>query len=116
VLIATLEPLGYVVPNLPPAIPVISIINNIMIHSMAMPKLQDLGVQRIRAHAGPLWRLTRKKGGDEQYYKGISVDDIALSLGIRTDRTACLAFSTPLDGDLQFCPVTKVAPSPGKPQ
>lgn len=110
VVIASLEPLGYVVPNLPPAIPVVSIINNIMIHSMTMPKLQDLGVQRIRAHAGPLWRLTRKSGADEQYYKGTSIDDISLSLGIRTDRSACLGFSTPLDSDLQFCPITKVAP------
>jgi len=33
-----------------------------------------------------------------------------LSLGIRTDRSACLGFSTPLDSDLQLCPVTKVAP------
>ncbi len=109
VVIATMEPLGYVVPNLPPAIPVVSIINNIMIHSMTMPKLQDLGVQRIRAHAGPIWRLTRKNGGDEPYYKGTTIDDISLGLGIRTDRSACLAFSTPLDSDLQFCPVTKVA-------
>lgn len=110
VVIASLEPLGYVVPNLPPAVPVISIINNIMGHNMPRPKLQDLGVQRIRAHVGPIWRLTRKNGGDEQYYKGTSIDDISLNLGIRTDRSACLGFSTPLDSDLQFCPVTKVAP------
>jgi hypothetical protein len=110
VVIATLEPLGYVVPNQPPAIPVISIMNNIMVHSRTMPKIQDLGLLRIRAHAGPLWRLTRKSGGDEQYYKGTSIDDIVLGLGLRTDRSACLGFSTPLDGDLQFCPVTKVAP------
>ena len=116
VVIATLDPLGYVVPNLPPAIPVISIINNIMIHSRAMPKIQDLGVQRIRAHAGPIWRLTRKNGGDEQYYKGTSIDDISLSLGIRTDRGACLGFSTPLDSDLQFCPVTMVARQRVEPQ
>ena len=109
VVIATMEPLGYVVPNLPPAIPVVSIINNIMIHNTTKPKIQDLGVQRIRAHLGPIWRLTRKSGGDEQYYKGTSIDDISLSLGIRTDRSACLGFSTPLDSDLQFCPVAKVS-------
>jgi hypothetical protein len=110
VVMATLEPLGYVVPNLPPAIPVISIINNIMIHRTAMPRLHDVALQRIRAHAGPIWRLTRKNGGDEQYYKGTSIDDITLGLGLRTDRSACLGFSTPLDSDLQFCPITKVAP------
>lgn len=54
VIIASSEPLAFLTPNLPPQIPVISVINNFMNPAWgAKSKLQVLAAQRVAQHSWP---------------------------------------------------------------
>ncbi|MEO8384250.1 MAG: hypothetical protein ABI583_03330, partial [Betaproteobacteria bacterium] len=107
VVIATAAPLGYIVPNLPLTVPVVSLVNNFMGQAEPQNKLYLLAKQRIAEHKGPLWLLVDLAARDEKNFMGIDISDKLAEAGVVTDFSACKPFQTPMDATLAFCPLKR---------
>jgi len=107
VIIATLEPVAYVVPSLPPEIPVIALVNNFMRPGAWRTQLQIQATQRAMNHDGPLWLLSKNASADEKFYEGTPVKDMLKEIGLWKG-SACKSIQSGLDGDqLTLCKLNK---------
>jgi hypothetical protein len=100
VIVATREPVGYLVVGLPKTTPVVSVYSNVLAPTECTGLLRRAS-QRIAAHRGPLWLLSPK---------GETIGQQLLSehFGLRS-AGACLRYPSTL-GDGQACPLQRVAP------
>ena len=116
VMMATLEPLGFIVPSLPPKVPVISVINNFMNPAWGgHAKLHVLAAQRIAQHKGPLFALVNASQTEEKYYMGIPIAEMLLALGLEVDFKECKSIITPMMVDnVALCGVRRVPVTPIK--
>ncbi len=105
VVMATGNPLGYVVPNLPTTTPVVSLVNNFMGQTEPPTTLFRLALSKIQAHRGSLWLLTNPNAIDEKTYLGVPVASVIAKAGLVVDYSQCKSFETAPDGTLAFCPL-----------
>jgi len=110
VIIASLEPLAFIVPQLPPEVPVISVINNFMNPAWgAAYKLQESAMQRVAEHGGPFFALVNLSNKNERYYLNIRIADMLLSYGLEVDFNKCNSIAGALsNGSLGICSVNRV--------
>ena len=107
VVIASLEPISYIVPGLPPEIPVVSLINNFMVPGLGQIKLQSLATERVLNHDGPLWLLAKKSLTEEKYYDGVPINRMLKELGLLKS-TDCRKIISGLDaGNIELCQMFK---------
>lgn len=116
VMMATLEPLAFIVPSLPAELPVISVINNFMNPAWgAHSRLHVLAAQRITQHNGPLFALVNTARPNENYYMDIPIADMLLAYGLKVDFKKCNPIITPRVNDpLALCSVNRVPVTPIK--
>ena len=112
VIIASLEPISYVVPSFPPNIPVISVVNNfIRPADGAEPRLyllDQLAIKRIRAHQGHMFALVSMKHQKERYYSGITIAAMIEPVGLAIDFSACKPIASPIKSkELALCKVDR---------
>jgi hypothetical protein len=110
VVMATLEPIAYVVPSLPPEVPVVSLVNNFMRTEEQPTLLQRLALRRVLEHEGPLLLLTKRGNEKELYFSGTVpaggdlVFGMLEEMGLSPAMDRCLRIRTGLDGDdLALC-------------
>jgi hypothetical protein len=106
VVFATLEPVGYLAPNLPPEIPVVSLINNFMHTDPGRIQLQKLATQKVLQHQGPLWLLMQQGFEAEKYYNGKPIAMMLDEIGLASQTQSCLPIQTNFTGTLMLCPLT----------
>ena len=116
VIIASSEPLAFLTPNLPPEIPVISVINNFMNPAWgAKSKLQILAAQRVAQHTGPLFALVNLSMRNERQYMNVAISDMLLAHGLAVDFNNCKPISSAMSkGTLAACRVNRVPVVPIK--
>jgi hypothetical protein len=107
IVIATLEPIAYVIPSLPPEIPVVSLVNNFMRPGEWRTQLQIKATDRAMSHEGPLWLLTKKSSLEEKYYEGTPIKDMLKEIGLWCTSN-CKTIKSGLDSDnLSLCQINK---------
>ncbi|HET6922075.1 MAG TPA: hypothetical protein VFI16_02890, partial [Anaeromyxobacteraceae bacterium] len=111
----TLEPVGYVVPSLPPDVPAVALVNNFLRPGPDPSELERMAQRRVLDHRGPLLLLARRSAAGERYYSGESIPAMLAELGLRPDLGQCSSVQTGLDGDdLALCRLERTpAPVPG---
>jgi len=108
VVIASVEPISYIVPSLPPEIPVISLINNFMKPGQEDIKLQNLATERVLKHNGSLWLLAKISPNEEKYYDGTPINMMLKELGLLKS-TDCKEIISGIDGkNIELCKLFKV--------
>lgn len=105
VVFATLEPVGYLSPNLPAKVPVISLINNFMHTDPGRIQLQNLATQKVLQHQGPLWLLWHEGFEAEKYYNGKPIALMLTELGFSAQTQNCLPIQTSFTNKLALCPL-----------
>ncbi len=106
VIFATLEPVGYLAPNLPPEIPVVSLINNFMHTNPGRIQLQTLATQKVLQHQGPLWLLKQRGFEAEKYYTGKPIAMMLDEIGLTSESHNCLPIQTKFTDTFMLCPVS----------
>jgi hypothetical protein len=106
VIFATLEPVGYLAPNLPPEIPVVSLINNFMHTNPGRIQLQTLATQKVLQHQGPLWLLKQRGFEAEKYYTGKPIAMMLEEIGLTSESHNCLPIQTKFTDTFMLCPVS----------
>jgi len=106
VVIATLNPVAYVVPSLPPQVPVVALVNNFLRPGPQAAELQRRALERVRRHPGPLLLLTTREANQERYYTGERILDFLTQMSLEADLGHCRPVRSPLDGDaVVLCPL-----------
>jgi hypothetical protein len=109
VVIASVEPVAYIVPSLPPDVPVVSLVNNFMRPGPDASNLQLFATERVRKHHGPLWLVWNKTIPDERYFDGAPIADMMRELGFVADLRDCRPIESELDRDtLALCRLEKL--------
>ena len=114
VVIASLEPLAYIVPSLPPDVPVISVANNFMNPAWgANFKLHSMAAQRVAQHSGPLFALVSLTNQPDRYFMNIEVSDLLLAIGLVVNFADCKPVVGPMSsGTVGVCSVNRVTAIP----
>jgi hypothetical protein len=99
-LMGGIEPMGYVVPALPPAMPVVRI-QSYLYNPWNGVGFIDLVRQRLAAHAGPL--LTLFEAGDHEIVRVLD------AYGLRLDDAHCGLVRSPLGPALKLCATLPLA-------
>ena len=108
VVIATLEPVAYIVPSLPHEVPVVALVNNFLRPEPHPSRLEEIAQRRVHGHAGPLLLLTRGDAASERYYSGESIFGMLAQLGLVPDMARCAPIRTGLDPDgLALCELVR---------
>ena len=93
IVIASLEPISYVVPSFPAHNPVISIVNNFMRPASEteprLYRLDQLAIQRVKQHRGHMFALVSMQHQKERYYSGVPIAEMIASVGLSIDFNAC---------------------------
>ncbi len=105
VVIASGNPLAYVVPSLPKTVPVVSLINNFMHLEPGRNQMQIQATQRVKGHSGPVWLLVHSQWEKEVYSKERTMPDALRELGFLVDADKCLPFKTAIDKGMALCPL-----------
>ncbi len=106
VVIASGEPMAYVMPSLPAGIPVISFINNFMNPQLTASRLQRVALNRLSQHNGSIWLLANHKKEDEVLYDRQPVRIQLEIAGLAPSGEPCRPIQSGLDGnDLMLCPL-----------
>lgn len=100
-LMTGIEPMGYVVPSLPPQIPVLRV-QSYLFNPWNGSGFIEVARQRIARHDGALLVLVLEVDTD--------VDRVLAAYGLARDRERCQKVTSPLGPDLALCPVEKQAP------
>lgn len=103
VVFATLEPVAYLVPNLPPEVPVVSLVNNFMQPHIETMQLQKLANQKIMEHDGSLWLLTQKGFEQEKYYNGKPIASLLKEFGLSVRTENCLPIQSEFSNSMALC-------------
>ena len=101
VLIIGEAPLGFIVPALPPQIPVLRI-DGWMIRPDDGSKLTAMARARVKAHKGDIFLLANP-------YEMGRASDALTAYDLSIDWTACRDIETNLGGPYRFCPATRGA-------
>ncbi len=109
VVIASNEPLGYIVPSFPIEIRTVAVINNFMaLHRHV--ELQQQAIVTVAAHEGPIYRLLDLNHKDERHYNGDLIELMFQKIGFTTDFDNCLPISSGMQqSGLALCRVVKPA-------
>jgi len=94
-------PMGYIVPSLPPKIPVLRI-DGWMIQPHDGSRLTAIAMARVKAFKGDIYLLANP-------YEMDNASDALTAYGLSVDWTACDDIDTNLGGPYRFCPVTRGA-------
>ncbi len=112
VIVASLEPMAYVVPSFSAHTPVISIVNNFMRPpDTAEPRLYLLdqsAIHRVREHQGHMFALVSMKHQKERYYSGVPIAEMIASIGLAIDFSVCKPIVSSIKGkELALCKVDR---------
>jgi hypothetical protein len=94
-------PMGFIVPSLPPQIPVLRI-DGWMIRPDDGSKLTAMAQARVQAHKGDIYLLANS-------YEMGRASDALTAYDLSIDWTACRDIETNLGGPYRFCPATRGA-------
>lgn len=113
VIIASLEPISYVIPSFPAHIPVISIVNNFMRPADGMvPRLyglDQLAIQRVKAYQGHMFALVSMMNQKERYYSGVLIAEMIAPVGLTIDFKACRPIVSSIKNNaLALCNVNRL--------
>lgn len=110
VVIASLEPISYVVPNLPADVPVIAMVNNLIRPADGADfRLRQMAVQRVMAHQGHLFALVSMTQQKERYYTGVPIAEMIAAQGLMIDYGACKPIVGAIINDrLALCVVNRI--------
>ena len=95
----TKEPTAYLIPSLPPGIPVLRIAGEVG-DNASKGTLWTMIAERMRAHQGDLYLLI----SDEDRAKGRKA---AAQYGLLMDEVGCASFSSNLGGPYELCPLRR---------
>ena len=103
VVFATLEPVGYLAPNLPPEVPVVSLVNNFMQPELENMQMQKMAHQKVLTHSGSLWLLTQKGFEQEKYYNGKPIASMLHDFGLSVRSDNCLPIQSAFSNQMALC-------------
>lgn len=106
VVIASLEPLAYVVPSLPPEVPVVSVANNFMVQPEYPHRMRSQGLARIRQHEGPVYLMRNARQRNESIDGAIPVTAALARMGLEVGERGCVSVRSRWPSDeIEFCPI-----------
>ena len=110
VIIATLEPVGYLATNFPESVPVIAIVNNFMKPVEGVEfGLRKQAMQRLAAHQGPVFALVRNTADEERYYSGQIISEMVALSGFRIEKEQCQLIVGKINhSKISLCAVKKI--------
>jgi hypothetical protein len=113
VVFATLWPDGFIAANLPSNVPAISVINNFTHDVWPNRRLQETALAKMRAHAGPVFLLTRADQRNERFYDDrLILDEMLVPLGFIVSNNNCLDINTRMRRSLRLCPLEQHQAAP----
>lgn len=108
VVIASLEPISYVVPSLPQDVRTIAVFNNFM-HNGHQSLIHQKAIKTVNTHEGPLFRLLNATNPNERHYDNVLMDVLLAKIGFSTQRSDCLPIVTVMQpSGLVLCPLVRL--------
>ncbi len=110
VIVATLEPVGYLTTSLPASVPVVAIVNNIMRPAEGVEfELHKQAMHRLVSHQGQVFALVRNTVDEERYYSGQIISEMVALSGFRIEKDECrLIIGKINQSKISLCPVKKI--------
>jgi len=104
VVLASAEPISYVVPSVPPDMQVVSLLYSLLQLAPDRNQLQQLASERVDSHHGPLWLLMPDQLEREKDSNGRLMSSALAELGYASNMGKCLYVRAGIGPEFRLCP------------